>query len=188
MCTCIDNIKASYTEVKKVATRVSKESFAGPIGIKGNIQPNIDEFLDAINYFTREIHGLTNAINNLVEVTRINFCNISEDLAKEMLSQSDSMCKKMRLLHKKLLASPLYLGMETVVALYCDAMNDFEELCSDIKTLRIDAPNNQQLQKTLVGLDELLNKPVDDVGTNGNSPMVMWPPCLHSPFVGNDLK
>ena len=62
----------------------------------------------------------------------------------------------MRLLHKKLLASPLYLGMETVVALYYDAMNDFEELCSDIKTLRVDAPHNQQLQTTLAGLDNLL--------------------------------
>ena len=157
MCTCIDNIKASYSEVKKEAIRVSKKSFVGPTtGIKGDVQPNIDDFLDAINYFTREIHKLTNAINKLVEVTRNNFCDISVDLAKEMLSQSDSMCKKMQLLYKKLLASPLYLGMETVVALYYDAMCDFEELCSDIKTLCVDMPNNKELQKTLVGLDELL--------------------------------
>ena len=156
MCTCIDNIKTSYTEVKKEATRVSKQSFDVPVGIKGDVQPNIDKFLDAINYFTREIHGLTNAINNLVEVTRNNFCDISADLAKEMLRQSDTTCKKMHLLYDKLLASPLYLGMETVVALYSDAMNDFEELCSDLKTLRVDAQNNEQLQTTLAKLDKLL--------------------------------
>ena len=156
MCTCVDNIKASYTEVNKVTARVVRKSFNGPTTNAGNVKPNIDVFLDAINEFSREVYGLTNAINEFVEVARNNFCDISSDLAKELISRSDSTIEKMKLLHRKLLASPLYVGMETVVNLYSDAMADYEELCSDLKIFRVDAQNNKQLQATLAELDKLV--------------------------------
>jgi hypothetical protein len=41
------------------------------------------------------------------------------------------------------------MGMETVVSLYSDAMTEFEELCSDLKTWLQDAPKNAHLQQTL---------------------------------------
>jgi len=41
------------------------------------------------------------------------------------------------------------MGMETVVSLYSDAMTEFEELCSDLKTWHQDAPKNAHLQQTL---------------------------------------
>lgn len=156
MCTCVDNIKASYTEVNKVTARVVRKSFNGPTAAAGNVKPSIDAFLDAINDFSKEVYGLTNAINEFVEVARNNFCDISSDLAKELISRSDSTIEKMKLLHRKLLASPLYVGMETVVNLYSDAMADYEELCSDLKIFRVDAQNNKQLQATLAELDKLV--------------------------------
>lgn len=156
MCTCVDNIKASYTKVNKVATRVVRKSFNGPTATAGNVKHNIDAFLDAINDFSWEVYGLTNAINVFVEVARNNFCDIPSDLAKEILRQSDNTYEKMKQLHRKLLASPLYVGMETVVNIYSDAMADYEELCSDLKILRVDAQNNKQLQETLAKLDKLV--------------------------------
>ena len=156
MCTCVDNIKASYTEVNKVIIRVARKSFDGPTAAAGNVKPNIDAFLDAINNFSREVYELTNAVNEFVEIVRINFCDITSDLAKELISRSNSTIGKMKLLHQKLLASPLYVGMETVVNLYFDAMADYEELCSDLKILRVDAQNNKQLQETLAELDKLV--------------------------------
>ena len=53
------------------------------------------------------------------------------------------------MLHRKLKRSPLYVGMETCVNLYYDAMTEFEELCSDLKTWHVDAPQNNQLQRTM---------------------------------------
>lgn len=82
-------------------------------------------------------------------MVRNNFCDISTSEAEDLLQLSAPITETMELLHKKLLRSPLYVGMETVVTLYFDAMTEFEELCSDLKTWHVDAPKNEHLQQTL---------------------------------------
>lgn len=156
MCNCIDTIRASYSEVRREATRVSRRSFQKPVEAKDKAQIDIDVFLDAINLITRELHQLTTSINDLVEVVRNNFCEITTPEAEELLELSEPIYKKMQLLHKKLLKSPLYVGMETVVNLYADAMSDFDELCHDLKQFRIDLEQNAEFQEALRKLSDLL--------------------------------
>lgn len=48
---------------------------------------------------------MTTSVNDLVEVVRINFCQITPQEARELLELSDPIDKKMQLLHKKLLKS-----------------------------------------------------------------------------------
>lgn len=156
MCTCINNIKDSYVKVRRGTSRVARRSFQSPVDTTVKSQVDIDDFLDAINLFTRELHQLTTSINDLVEVVRNNFCEITTPEAEELLTLSEPIYKKMQLLHKKLLKSPLYVGMETVVNLYTDAMSDFDELCHDLKQFRIDLEQNAEFQETLRKLSDLL--------------------------------
>ena len=145
MCTCIDNIRVSYSEVKRETSRVARRSFQKPVESGDNAQVSVDDFLDAINVITRELHQVTTSVNDLVEVVRINFCQITPQEARELLELSEPIDKKMQLLHKKLLKSPLYVGMETVVKLYEDAMDDFDELCHDLQAFRINLEENEEL-------------------------------------------
>lgn len=156
MCTCLDNIRDSYTKVRRGTSRVARRSFRSPIENKVKSQVDIDDFLDAINLFTRELHQLTTSINDLVEVVRNNFCEITTSEAEELLGLSEPIYKNMQLLHKKLLKSSLYVGMETVVNLYADAMSDFDELCHDLKTFRVDLEQNTEFQESLSKLSDLL--------------------------------
>ena len=149
MCTYIDTIKASYSEVGRRTSRVARKSFRRPVVKADKSEPCIDDFLDAINAITKELQRLTDSVNELVEVVRNNFCDITTSEAEELLVLSAPITDKMQLLHRKLLRSPLYIGMETVVSLYFDAMTEFEELCSDLKTWHIDAPKNEHLQEVL---------------------------------------
>lgn len=149
MCTYIDTIKASYSEVGRRTSRVARKSFRRPVVKADKSEPCIDDFLDAINAITKELQRLTDSVNELVEVVRNNFCDITTSEAEELLVLSAPITDKMQLLHRKLLRSPLYIGMETVVSLYFDAMTEFEELCSDLKTWHVDAPQNAHFQETL---------------------------------------
>lgn len=149
MCKCIETIKASYSEVGRRTSRIARRSFRKPLSRIDKPQPSIDDFLDAINVITKELQEVTDSVNDLVEVVRNNFCEITTPEAEELLLLSAPITDKMQLLHKKLLRSPLYVGMETVVGLYSDAMSDFEELCLDLKTWYVDAPKNEHLQQTL---------------------------------------
>lgn len=150
MCTYIDTIKASYSEVRRRTSRVARRSFRRPVVRDNHPQPTIDDFLDAINVITKDLQKVTESINDLVEVVRNNFCDITNPEAEDLLQLSAPITEKMQLLHKKLLRSPLYVGMETVVSLYFDAMTEFEELCTDLKTWYVDAPKNEHLQQTMV--------------------------------------
>lgn len=149
MCTYIDTIKASYSEVGRRTSRVARKSFRSPVATADKPQPSVDDFLDAINNITKELQKVTDSVNDLVEVVRNNFCDITTSEAEDLLQLSAPITEKMQLLHKKLSRSPLYVGMETVVCLYFDAMTEFEELCSDLKTWHIDAPKNEHLQEVL---------------------------------------
>ncbi|MBQ8487375.1 MAG: hypothetical protein IJ533_06975 [Prevotella sp.] len=128
---------------------MARRSFRKPVARADKPQPSIDDFLDAINVITKDIQKVTDSVNDLVEVVRNNFCDITTPEAEELLQLSAPIADKMQMLHKKLLRSPLYVGMETVVSLYFDAMTEFEELCSDLKTWHVDAPKNNHLQQTL---------------------------------------
>ena len=65
--------------------------------------------------------------------------------------------KQKQVLHKKLLKSPLYVGMETVVKLYEEAMGGFDELCHDLQTFRINLEENKEFQNLLKNLNESLS-------------------------------
>lgn len=149
MCTYIDTIKSSYSEVGRRTSHIARKSFRSPVAKADKQQPTIDDFLDAINAITKDIQRLTDSINDLVEVVRNNFCTITFSEADDLIQLSAPISDKMQLLHRKLLRSPLYVGMETVVSLYFDAMTDFEELCSDLKTWHQDIPQNDHLQQTM---------------------------------------
>lgn len=149
MCTYIDTIKASYSEVRRRTYRVARRSFRRPVVRDNNPQPTIDDFLDAINVITKDLQTVTDSINDLVEVVRNNFCDITNPEAEDLLQLSAPITEKMQMLYRKLLRSPLYVGMETVVSLYFDAMTEFEELCTDLKTWYVDAPKDEHIQQTM---------------------------------------
>ena len=158
MCTCIAEIKESYTEVKKVTSRVAKKSYDKPVNVDNNVVFDIDIFLDAINEITKDLHAVTQATKDLVLIVRNNFCDISSQEAQELLSLSTPIHKKMDQLHKKIIVSPFYKGMQTAVGQYSVAMSDFEELCQDLKTFRIDLEQNEDFQQTLQDIHEMLRK------------------------------
>ena len=156
MCTCIAEIKATYTEVKKETSRIARKSFKKPVDIV--TEKNIDRFLDAINIITKDLNGVTQSTNDLIKVVRNNFCEISILEAEDLLKLSRPILEKMQSLHKKLIASPLYRGMKTAVELYNDAMCDFEELCQDLKTFRVDLEKDEKFQNILNDLNEMTKR------------------------------
>ena len=158
MCTCIVGIKASYTVVEQETSRIAQKSFKKAEKLMTNENFDMDDFLDAINLATKELHQLIQSINRLVEVVRNNFCDITPSEAKDLLQLSQPIQRKMQLLQSKLLASPLHRGMQTSIELYSDAKSDFDELCQDLKTLRIDLEQNGDFQRTLNEIDEMLKK------------------------------
>ena len=158
MCTCIAEIKESYTEVKKVTLRVAKKSYDKPVNVDSNEAFDMDKFLDAINEITKDLHAVTQATNDLIVIVRNNFCEISSQEAQELLSLSTPIRKKMDLFHLKIISSPFFKGMQTAVGQYSVAMSDFEELCLDLKTFRIDLEQNEDFQQTLQDINEMLRK------------------------------
>lgn len=148
MCTCIADIKATYTEVCRETSRVARMSFSKPVDLINKENFNIDEFLDAINLITKDLNSVTLATNDLILVVRNNFCELSTTETEELLEMSHPICEKMQRLHHKLTASSFYRGMESAVELYSDAMSDFEELCHDLKTFRVDLEQDNEFQET----------------------------------------
>ena len=108
MCTCMAEIKESYTEVKKVTLRVAKKSYDKPVNVDSNEAFDMDKFLDAINEITKDLHAVTQATNDLIVIVRNNFCEISSQEAQELLSLSTPIRKKMDLLHLKIISSPFF--------------------------------------------------------------------------------
>ena len=84
MCTCIAEIKTSYTKVRKRAEEVASQSF------------DMDDFLDAINVVKKELAIVTDETNALVELVRDHFTEITVDEAKELLDLSEPIQKKMQ--------------------------------------------------------------------------------------------
>lgn len=158
MCTCIADIKATYTEVCRETSRVARMSFSKPVDLINKENFNIDEFLDAINLITKDLNSVTQATNDLILVVRNNFCELSTSETEELLEMSHPICEKMQRLHHKLTASSFYRGMKSAVELYSDAMSDFEELCHDLKTFRVDFEQDNEFQETTKKLSEVLKR------------------------------
>ena len=147
MCKGIENIKTSYSRVRRETYRVSRRSFRDPMVGDGITRVNMDDFLDAINSQTHELHHLTQVIKDLIDGVRSAFCDISTQEAEELLELSGQIYDKMQLVQRKLHKSPFYVGMQTVVDIYEDAMSDFEELCNDLRTWRIDLEQDEEFVK-----------------------------------------
>lgn len=146
MCTCIAEIKTSYTKVRKQAEEVASQSF------------DMDDFLDAINKVKKELTRVTDETNALVELVRDHFTEITVDEANDLLDLSEPIQKKMQVVYLKLLASPLYVGLETATDLYRQAMSDFDELSHDMKTFNIDLAQNDHFQQTLKKVSEMMHR------------------------------
>lgn len=144
MCTCIAEIKETYTQVRKQAEYVVEQSC------------DIDDFLDAINEVRKELDCVTDETNSLVELVRDHFTEITVLEAEELLLLSERIQKKMQQLYLNLLRSPLRLGMEQSVDLFRQAKSDFDELCHDMKTFNIDLAQNEHFQQTLKMVSEMM--------------------------------
>jgi len=144
MCTCMTDIKASYTNVWKQTEEVANQSF------------DMDDFLDAINVVRKELTMVTDKTNELVELVRSHFTEITIPEAEELVSLSEPIQKKMQVVYLKLLASPLYVGMGTAADLYRQAMSDFDELCHDMETFNINLAKDPDFISVSQTLNDLL--------------------------------
>ena len=144
MCTCIAEIKASYTKVRQQTAAVAQQRF------------DIDEYLDKIIDVKKEVMQITDETNSLIELVRSHFTEFDVQETTEILAHSTPILILMDRLYEKLVGSPLYHGMKSVVKNYRDCVSDFQELCDDLQKWNIDVPNNKQLQATFAELDKLL--------------------------------
>ncbi len=136
MCTCIAEIKTSYTKVRKQTEEVASQSF------------DMDDFLDAINMVKKELARVTNETNALVELVRDHFTEFDIQETMVLLAHSTPILISMDQLYQKLLESSLYQGLKAAVDKYRDCMSDFQELCSDLQTFNIDMKQDEEFQKS----------------------------------------
>lgn len=144
MCTCIAEIKASYTQVRKQAEYAVEKSY------------DIDDFLDAVNVVKKQVALVTDETNALVELVRNHFTEITVSEAEDLLSLSGPIQKKMQQVYLNLLRSPLLVGMEQTVELYRQSMSDFDELCRDMRTFNVNLAQDTEFQRVSAMLNDLL--------------------------------
>ena len=144
MCTCIAEIKASYTQVWKQAEYAVEKSY------------DIDDFLDAVNVVKKQVALVTDETNALVELVRNHFTEITVAEAEDLLSLSGPIQKKMQQVYLNLLRSPLLVGMEQTVELYRQSMSDFDELCRDMRTFNVNLAQDTEFQRVSAMLNDLL--------------------------------
>jgi len=146
MCACIDIIKETYTDVLVQTEYVAKQSF------------NMDDYLDAIIHFTKQFEDLTDKINNLVELVREHFTDLTPDESIYLLNESKEIRKNMAKLYKSARESRFYPGLKTVVKKYHESVSDFSELCNDLETFNVMIPADAEFQKTIDALNSLLKQ------------------------------
>lgn len=144
MCTCIAEIKASYTQVRKQAEYAVEKSY------------DIDDFLDAVNVVKKQVALVTDETNALVELVRNHFTEITVAEAEDLLDLSGPIQKKMQQVYLNLLRSPLLVGMEQTVELYRQSMSDFDELCRDMRTFNVNLAQDAEFQRVSAMLNDLL--------------------------------
>lgn len=135
MCTCIAEIKESYTKVRLQTAEVAQQKF------------DIDDYLDMVIVVRKKLEQITDETNNLVETVRDHFTEFDEQETTELLAHSTPILILMDQLHQKLVASPLYPGLMTAAENYCDCVSDFQELCSDLQQFNIDLRHDEDFLK-----------------------------------------
>lgn len=143
MCTCIAEIKESYTKVRHQTAEVAQQQF------------DIDDYLDRVNVVRKELEQITDETNNLVELVRDHFTEFDIQETVELLAHSTPILILMDQLHQKLVESPLYSGLKTAVENYRDCVSDFQELCTDLQTFNIDVPRSEKCRETEEQLKKL---------------------------------
>ena len=136
MCTCIAEIKESYTKVRIQTAEVAQQRF------------DIDDYLDMVIVVRNKLEKITEETNNLVETVRDHFTEFDVQETTELLAYSTPILILMDRLHQKLMESSLYPGLKTTVENYLDCVSDFQELCSDLQTFNIDLRRDEEFQKT----------------------------------------
>ena len=144
MCTCIAEIKESYTKVRCQTAEVAQQQF------------DMDDYLDKVNVIRKKVERITDETNNLVETVRDHFTEFDEQETTELLAHSTPILILMDQLHQKLIDSPLYPGLKTVVENYLDCVSDFQELCTDLQVWNIDVPRNSEVLEAERKLTEML--------------------------------
>ena len=146
MCKCIVEIKASYTQVMSQTEQVVEQSV------------DMDRFLDTINELKKLLEGVIDDTNNLIELVRAHFTEITVPEAVELLTLSEPIQKKMLQLYLNLLRSTYHNGLKTTVEKYRQSMSDFDELCQDMRTFNIELAQDASFQNTLNKVSEMISK------------------------------
>ena len=136
MCTCIAEIKESYTKVRHRTAEVAQHQF------------DMDDYLDKVIVVRKKVEQITDETNRLVETVRDHFTEFDVQETTELLAYSTPILILMDRLHQKLMESSLYPGLKTTVENYLDCVSDFQELCSDLQTFNIDLRRDEEFQKT----------------------------------------
>lgn len=136
MCTCIAEIKESYTKVRRQTAEVAQQQF------------DIDDYLDMVNVVCKKLEQITDETNNLVEKVRDHFTEFDIQETVELLAHSTPILILMDQLHQKIMKSPLFQGLKTAVENYRDCVSDFQELCTDLQTFNIDLKRDEDFQKS----------------------------------------
>ena len=136
MCTCIAEIKASYTKVRHQTAEVAQQ------------QLDIDDYLDKVIVVRKNLEQITEATNSLVETVRDHFSEFDVQETTELLAHSTPILILMDQLHQRLVESPLYPGLKNAVEEYWDCVSVFQELCCDLQTFNIDLRQDEDFQKT----------------------------------------
>lgn len=136
MCTCIAEIKESYTKVRHQTAEVAQQQF------------EIDDYLDMVIVVRKKLEQITEETNNLIEKVRDHFTEFDEQETTELLAHSTPILILMDQLHQKLIESPLYSGLKTTAENYRDCVSDFQELCTDLQTFNIDLRRDEEFQKS----------------------------------------
>ena len=89
MCTCIADIKATYTEVCRETSRVARMSFSKPVDLINKENFNIDEFLDAINLIAKDL----NSVAAEIQVTLPGFFQCHTDAIRNVHTHPPSVRK-----------------------------------------------------------------------------------------------
>ncbi len=142
MCTCIAEIKESYTKVRHQTAEVAQQNF------------DMDDYLDMVNVVRNKLEQITAETSNLIETVRCHFTEFDVQETVELLAHSTPILILMDQLSQKLLDSSLYPGLKTVVENYRYCVSDFQELCSDLQTYNIDIPRDEKCKE----VEELLRK------------------------------
>ena len=146
MCTCIAEIKDSYTKVRYQTAEVAQQRF------------DIDDYLDMVNDVRKKVELITDETNSLVETVRDHFTEFDVQETTELLAHSTPILILMDQLHQKLVDSPLYPGLKTVADNYRDCVSDSQELCTDLQVWNIDVPRNPEVLEAEQRLSEMLKR------------------------------